>query len=209
MSSSLTTLVPVLNGPNYTSWVPMMQSFLMSQGQWKVMDPPPVPVEESPATDTKEAVYSNQEEITTWNDLNIKALGNIRLCLHHTIAYNQHNSKTAAQLWGTLEENYGHPGLASYYLELKAAFDMPIPANADPSLALEKITSHFGKLAEGGSEVTLSPHLQALILMAKLPPTYDSLAQIMCQTDKITNLDLEKVKKAINVAWDQKSNGGG
>ena len=74
MSSSLTTLVPVLNGPNYTSWAPMMQSFLMSQGQWKVMDPPPVPVEESPATDTKEAVYSNQEEITTWNDLNIKPL---------------------------------------------------------------------------------------------------------------------------------------
>ena len=50
MSSSLTTLVPVLNGPNYTSWVPMMQSFLMSQGQWKVMDPPLVPVEQSPAT---------------------------------------------------------------------------------------------------------------------------------------------------------------
>ena len=209
MSSSLTTLVPVLNGPNYTSWAPMMQSFLMSQGQWKVMDPPPVPIEESLATDTKEAVFSNQEEITTWNNLNIKALSNIHLCLHHTIAYNQRNAKTAAQLWDTLEKNYGHPGFASYYLELKAAFDTPIPANADPSLALEKITSHFGKLVEGGSVVMLSPHLQALILMAKLPSTYDSLAQIMCQTDKITNLDLEKVKKAINVAWDQRNNGGG
>ena len=208
MSSSLTTLVPMLNGSNYTSWAPMMQSFLMSQGQWKVMDPPPVPIEQSPATNTKEAVYSNQE-ITTWSDLNIKALCNIRLRLHHTIAYNQHNAKTAAQLWDTLEENYGHPGFASYYLELKAAFDTPIPANADPSLVLEKITSHFRKLAEGGSVVTLSPHLQALILMAKLPPTYDSLVQIMCQTDKITNLDLEKVKKAINVAWDQRNNGGG
>ena len=160
-------------------------------------------------TATKEAVYSNQEEITTWSDLNINALGNIRLRLHHTIAYNQCNTKTAAQLWDTLEENYGHPGFASYYLELRAAFDTPIPANANPSLALEKITSHFRKLAEGGSVVTLSPHLQALILMAKLPPTYDSLAQIMCQTDKIINLDLEKVKKAINVAWDQRNNGGG
>src|SRR6202000_2621056 len=116
--------------------------------------------EQSPATDTKEAVYSNQEEITTWSDLNIKALGNIRLRLHHTIAYNQRNAKTAAELWGTLEENYGHPGFASYCLDLKAAFDTPIPADANPSLALEKITSHFGKLAEGGREVTLSPHLQ-------------------------------------------------
>ena len=42
MSSSLTTLVPVLTGPNYTSWAPMMQSFLMSQGQWKVIMNPPL-----------------------------------------------------------------------------------------------------------------------------------------------------------------------
>ena len=210
MSTSLTTLVPVLNGPNYTSWVPMMQSFLMSQGQWKVIThPPPKAVETSPATDTKEAEISNQEEITAWWDINTKALGNLRLCLHHTIQYNQCNAMTAARLWETLEENYGKPGMASIYLELKAVFDTPIPANSDPSLALEKITSHFGKLSEAGSSVTLSNHLQALILMAKLPPTFDSLAQIMCQTDKITNLDLEKVKRAIIVSWDQRNNSGG
>ena len=97
MSSSLTTLVPMLTGPNYTSWAPMMQSFLMSQGQWKVvMNPPPTAVETSPATNTKEAEISNQEEITTWWDLNTKALGNIRLRLHHTIQYNQHNTKTSS-----------------------------------------------------------------------------------------------------------------
>ena len=208
MSSSLTTLVPVLTGPNYTTWVPMMQSFLMSQGQWKVMDPSPTAVEETLATDEKAMVLSNQEEVTTWWDLNTKALRNMRLHLHHTIAYNQRNAKTAAQLWETLEAAYGHPGFASIYLELKAVFDTPIPANSDPSLAIEKITSHFEKLSEAGSAVTLSPHLQALILMAKLPPTFDSLAQIMCQTDKITNLDLEKVKRAIIIAWDQRNNGG-
>ena len=209
MSSSLTTLILMLTGPNYTSWAPIIQSFLMSQGQWKVMDPPPTAVEVTPATDTKEAEISNQEEVTTWWDLNTKALRNICLHLHHTISYNQRNAKTAAQFWETLEANYGQPGLASIYLELKMAFETPIPANSDPSLALEKITSHFGKLSEAGSAVTVSSHLQALILMAKLPPTFDSLAQIMCQTDKIMNLDLEKVKRAIIVAWDQRNNGGG
>ena len=79
-------------------------------------------------------------------------------------------------MWETLEANYGKPGMASIYLELKSAFNTPISANSDPSLALEKITSHFGKLAEAGSTVMLSSHLQALIIMAKLPPTYDSLA---------------------------------
>ena len=210
MSTSLTILVPVLQGPNYTSWAPMMQSFLMSQGQWRVItNPPPKAVETSPATNTKETEISNQDDINAWWELNTKALSNMRLHLHHTIQYNQRDSVTAAQLWETLEANYGKPGMASIYLELKSAFDTPIPANSGPSLALEKITSHFGKLAEAGSVVTLSPHLQALIIMAKLPPTDNSLAQIMCQTEKITDLDLDKVKMAVNVLWDQRNNGGG
>ena len=209
MSTSLTTLIPVLLGPNYTSWSPMMQSFLTSQGQWKVItSPPPKAIEVSLATNTKEAEITNQDNILAWWDLNSKALGNMRLRLHHTIQYNQRDSVTAAQLWETLEANYGKPGMAPIYLDLKSAFDTPIPANSDPLLALEKITSHFGKLQEAGSVVTLLPHLQALIIMAKLPPTFDSLAQIMCQTEKITDLDLDKVKRAINVSWDQRNNGG-
>ena len=173
------------------------------------MNPPPKAVEESPATDTKEAVLSNHQDILDWWDLNAKALGNLHLRLHHTIQYNQCNCSTTAQLWETLETKYGNPGMASIYLELKSVFDMPIPANSDPTLTLEKITSHFGKLQEAGSVVTLSPHLQALIIMAKLPSTYDSLAQIMCQTDKITNLNLDKVARAISISWDQRNNGAG
>ena len=114
MSTSLTTLVPVLTGPNYTSWAPIMQSFLMSQGQWKVvMHPPPKAVyktaEEAPKpiykkgdgtsellTEEEElkkaqesGEVSNQQDILDWWDLNAKALGNLRLRLHHTIQYNQ------------------------------------------------------------------------------------------------------------------------
>ena len=35
MSSQLTNLVPVLDSTNYQQWSAAMQSFLMSQGQWK------------------------------------------------------------------------------------------------------------------------------------------------------------------------------
>ena len=187
----------------------MMQSFLMSQGQWKVIHNPPPKAVKTLASESKEAKVSNQDSIDTWWDLNSKALGNIHLCLHHTIQYNQHDSTTAAQLWETLEELHGKPGMISIYLELKSALDMPIPSNSDPSLALEKITSHFRKLTEAGDEVKLSPHLRALIIMAKLPPAFDSLAQIMCQTDKIKDYDLEKVKRAVVVTWDQRNNGAG
>ena len=177
------------------------------------MHPPPKPiyekaVEETSAEEEKRAV-TNQQDILDWWDLNAKALGNLHLCLHHTIQYNQRDSTTAAGLWETLEGKYSKPGMASIYLELKLAFDTPIPANADPSLTLEKITSHFGKLQEAGEVVTISPHLQVLIIMAKLPSSYNSLAQIMCQTDKITDLSLKKVVRAISISWDQRNNSAG
>jgi len=37
MSSTLNTFVPVLDGTNYQQWAAAMQSFLMSQGQWRVI----------------------------------------------------------------------------------------------------------------------------------------------------------------------------
>jgi len=38
MSSTLMTLVPVLNGSmNWQAWKPMMMNYLLSQGQWKAV----------------------------------------------------------------------------------------------------------------------------------------------------------------------------
>jgi len=38
MSSTLMSLVPVLNGSmNWQAWKPMMMNYLLSQGQWKVI----------------------------------------------------------------------------------------------------------------------------------------------------------------------------
>ena len=37
--------------------------------------------------------------------------------------------------------NYGKPGMASIYLELKSVFDMPIPGNADCRLPWRKSLS--------------------------------------------------------------------
>jgi hypothetical protein len=37
MSSQLTSLVPVLEGPNYQQWAPAVRNFLMAQGQWRLM----------------------------------------------------------------------------------------------------------------------------------------------------------------------------
>ena len=88
MSSSLTTLVPVLSGPNYQAWSVAMKSFLMSQGQWRVLSqkcPADITVDSRGVTITGEDVLSdedivaNREKIEDWEDNNQKAVGNIML----------------------------------------------------------------------------------------------------------------------------------
>ena len=88
MSSSLTTLVPVLSGPNYQAWAIAMKSFLMSQGQWQVLSrkcPDDITVdsrgnvltgEEAPSD---EDTAANKEKIEDWEDDNQKAISNIML----------------------------------------------------------------------------------------------------------------------------------
>ena len=88
MSSSLTTLVPVLSGPNYQAWSVAMKSFLMSQGQWRVLSrkcPDDITLDSRGVTITgenapsDEDVATNKEKIEGWEDDNQKAVGNIML----------------------------------------------------------------------------------------------------------------------------------
>ena len=151
MSSALTNLIPVLEGPNYKTWFPLMQSFLMSQGQWRVTrKPPPTLIPAKLATKTEEAVTGNQDNVDEWFDLNSKALENIQLRLHHTIQYKHRAIKAAGKMLDKLESEYGKPGLIFIYLELKGGFDTQILANSDPTLALDKIISHLGEWLRQG-----------------------------------------------------------
>ena len=114
MSSQLTNLVPVLDSTNYQQWSAAMQPFLMSQGQWKCTKPgavpPGAPTAEAEAEaegepSTSVTATTGKEDLASWNKDAEKALGNIRLRLHHTIGYCQEyyqNSVLFSQFFLTL-----------------------------------------------------------------------------------------------------------
>jgi len=143
----------------------MMMNYLLSQGQWKAV------TNKFPAleykiitktvgqsdgggskTETTEDISKppkNQADINAWFDINDKALGNIMLRLHPTIATtvlnllqktmkenDDINTMFASQAWEFLETTYGNPGIAATYKELKAMMDVDIPGNANPTLAI-------------------------------------------------------------------------
>ena len=107
------------------------------------------------------------------------------------------------ELWNELKDAYGQPGVAGVYMEFKAALETTIPNNADPSLTIDKILTHFGRMAEGRAPVPA--YMQAMVLLAKIPPSMESLAQLFCQSeDDISKIDTPKIRRAILLAWEQK-----
>ena len=213
MLSSLTTLVPVLTGPNYQVWAPAMKSFLMSQGQWHVLSHPcPYDItldKDGDALDTdklpsQEKINENQEKIENWEDNNSKAVGNITLHLSPTIQgnYTDPLMESTGILWAALEKLYRKPGVIAIYLEFQAAVETKMTDHEDPSLCINKTIAHLTRIIAVGLDIP--KHFQAMILMAKLPPSMDSIAQVMCQEDNVQKLDLSKIRCATSLVWEQR-----
>ena len=202
MSSTLNTFVPVLNGTNYQQWAAAMQSYLMSQGQWQAIVrnlPIPkytdsVPVEpvlnqegktDVRATQRAQAAAdrdaqlvgpTNQDTIDKWDETVSKAIGNIRLCLHHTIGYQYNNVTSSSALWRLLNEQYGRPGISQAFIEFKGAMNTTIPSNSDPSPSLDKMKAHFMCLCEQGFEIP--EKIQAMMILCKAPAQMETVVQL-------------------------------
>jgi len=53
------------------------------------------------------------------------------------------------------------------------------------------------------SKCTVPPHLQAMILVSKLPYQMSALVQSICQTDDIEELKTDDIKRKAILAWEQ------
>ena len=218
MSSQLTNLVPIFNGTNYQQWSLAMQSFLMSQGQWKCTkegaDSPNVgtitKIEEDGTTTT---VTTGEAKVTSWKEDAEKALGNIRLRLHHTIGYQFNEVSDPADLWEILKKKYGAPGMTKAFVEFKAIMDTMIPNGVDPSPALDKIMSHYAHLTN--MDWDIPKKILAMILLSKAPSSMETIVQMYSQlladaTSEKIKADLipEKVITMMRTSWETHGHAG-
>ena len=111
----------------------------------------------------------------------------------------------AGLLWAHLEKHYRKPGIIATYLEFKAAMDIKINDQEDPTVTIDKMTAHFARCNVSGLEVP--DHFQAMLIMAKLPSAFDGLTQIFCQKESVKSLDVADMRKTIGLAWEQRKGG--
>ena len=79
-----------------------------------------------------------------------------------------------------------------------------IPAGSHPAPAITKMLSHFTYLKDAGFEFPAK--VQAMIILCKLPPTMEVVAQILSQTSpsEIKTLKLDGIIKAATLSFEQK-----
>ena len=116
--------------------------------------------------------------------------------------YTDPSMESAGVLWAALEKLYGKPGVIATYLEFRAAIKTKMSDHEDPSLCIDKTITHLTRVITAGLDVP--EHFQAMILMAKLPPSMDSIAQVMCQEDNVQKLDLAKIRRMTSLVWEQR-----
>jgi hypothetical protein len=124
-SSSLITLLPVLDGTNYPAWADQMEPFLHSQKLWSLMD--------GWFDKLVNAHYTNQAELadvlSKWADLNDQALGTMVLrinpMLHH------HKKDSAKETWEALKAEFAIQKAPSIFADVKAAISFKL-TGGDP-----------------------------------------------------------------------------
>ena len=81
---------------------------------------------------------------------------------------------------------------------------MTIPASSHPAPTITKMLSHFAYLKDAGFE--FPANVQAMIILCKLPPTMEVVAQILSQTSpsEIKTLKLDGIVKAATLSFEQK-----
>ena len=210
MSSQLTSLTLVLDGTNYQQWSAAMQFFLMSQVQWKCVKEgasAPATVMTVTADGTSSTDERDREE---WLETAEKALGNICLCLHHTIGYQYNDEEDPAILWVSLKSKYGEPGMTSAFVEFKGIMETVIPNNGDPSPACDKIMAHQARLKS--MKFNFPDDVLAMMIIAKIPNNMEAIAQMMMVSSKDPTSQKAKdpngVIEIIRSSWETSTRGG-
>ena len=112
----------------------------------------------------------------------------------------------AAELLKALDEEFATVGITAAYALFKELLDLHIPDSSHPSPAFSKAETLFTRLRAAGYE--FNEKCQAMILLEKLPPSMDIIAQMFTQakdtSSKLKDPSIAEISKAAILSWDQR-----
>jgi hypothetical protein len=130
----------------------------------------------------------------SWKRENSKALGTITLRIASHLRHHL-SEKTAYLAWQSLKQNFGDWSVSAYYLDFKVILATKL-SGGNPILEMERLMTLLGRLED--TPIELTETLQVMILLAALPPKWDTIAQLFFQhTNLAQALTFVNIRKAI------------
>src|ERR1700733_3089810 len=192
MSSSIEKLVPLLDGSNYRVWKDSMQSYLMSQGYWRITNGQYLkPASLATTNDRYAQVESDRRE---WDNKDDAAYGSIMLRiapLLHNLATGQTGAKA---LWDAIATTLGKTGAALIYSEFKAVTSIRVSAT-NPMADCTKMATHFAYLEKNSQ--TIPAAVTAMILLNTLLRKFEHLQTTILSNYEVVNLTFAVVHEHV------------
>jgi len=146
------------------------------------------------------AQHAHDELYATWNIANGKAIGALTLRLTPQLRHYQTANITAQQLWINLERAFGAPSMSAIFADFKVVMGSKL-SGGNPVPEIERMAELFRRLAL--NNFLIADALQGLMLLAALPPKWDSIAQLFMQRTNLAQaLTFPNVRAAITQEYD-------
>jgi len=143
---------------------------------------------------TSAAVAEHTALQSAWDNRNDQAEGYILLRLSPQCLQAVASKKTAFEIWTELSTVFGVQGPSQIYADFKQATSHHVRLN-DPAPDLLEIARAFGHLMT--ASIVIPPIVQAMILLDALPCEYESIAQMLLQSEDLMTLTFKVVQEAV------------
>ena len=178
---------------SFNLWKVQMRAVLIQHGLWKVLQGPHVKpekmIDEQWATYQKKRRGSLMDE--EWEELELKAVSAIQLCLAPHVLREVLDKATAVDLWTRLEELYMTKSLANK-IRLKERLYTFRMAEGTP---VQKHLNEFNSILVDleNMDTKIEDEDKAILLIVSLPPSYKHFKEIMLYSNSNT-ISFEDVK---------------
>src|SRR6266702_192233 len=210
MSSQLTSLVPVFDGSNWSTWSKAMTAFFMLQGLWGYVAGT-IPV---PGVGAAGPPPVTAADVSLWNKNAEMARGKLTLRLSPAVQQAV-TGNTSQLLWDAIKDRYGAVSMPCIYKDFKEVISIRFNPNQHPTPQFEKMAAAFACLGAvtvgtGANQTTLAitPQLQALIALSALPAKWENLIPIICAGVAIADLKLDDVASQVIGQFETETNRG-
>ena len=194
----------MFKGTNYLSWWPKMETYLISTGCMWIANISELTT--PTATSTQEAISA----YIKWQESNGKLTGLILQTLSEALFEKYKVHTTYANLIKAIQDDYAKPTLATIFADFKAILETSLPNLGNPEPSIQHIKSLFTQMKN--TSYPVADNIQALILLAKIPPSLNTVAQIIAQAKDFSGKSkaptFNEIHATINMAWTTTSLGG-